>query len=50
MQLHVLAALTEFERVRIAERVRSGLAPAKQQGSGSGGRRNVCLSASGPAA
>ena len=32
LQLDVLAALAEFERARIAERVRAGLARAKQQG------------------
>jgi DNA invertase Pin-like site-specific DNA recombinase len=33
LQLHVLAALSEFERARIAERVRAGLARAKSQGT-----------------
>jgi DNA invertase Pin-like site-specific DNA recombinase len=32
LQLHVLAALAEFERARIAERVTAGLARAKRQG------------------
>ncbi len=32
LQLHVLAALAEFERARIAERVRAGLARARQNG------------------
>ena len=32
LQLHVLAALAEFERARIAERVTAGLARARQQG------------------
>ena len=32
LQLHVLAALAEFERARIAERVRAGLARAKANG------------------
>ena len=32
LQLHVLAALAEFERGRIAERVKAGLARAKQHG------------------
>jgi DNA invertase Pin-like site-specific DNA recombinase len=32
LQLHILAALAEFERARIAERVRAGLARAKAQG------------------
>ena len=33
LQLHVLAALAEFERARIAERVRAGLARARKQGT-----------------
>ena len=32
MQLHILAALAEFERGRIQERVKAGLARAKAQG------------------
>jgi DNA invertase Pin-like site-specific DNA recombinase len=32
LQLHVLAALGEFERARIVERVRAGMARAKAQG------------------
>ena len=32
LQLHILAALAEFERSRIAERVRAGLARARRQG------------------
>ncbi len=32
LQLHVLGAIAEFERARIAERVRAGLARAKKQG------------------
>ena len=32
LQLHILAALAEFERSRIAERVTAGLARAKAQG------------------
>ena len=32
LQLHILAALAEFERARIAERVRAGLARVKNQG------------------
>ena len=31
-QLHILAALAEFERARIQERVRAGLARARAQG------------------
>jgi DNA invertase Pin-like site-specific DNA recombinase len=33
LQLHVLAALAEFERARIAERVKAGLARARKQGT-----------------
>ena len=33
LQLHILAALAEFERARIAERVAAGLARAKQNGT-----------------
>ena len=32
LQLHVLAALAEFERARIAERVRAGLARVRRDG------------------
>ncbi len=32
LQLHILAALSEFERARIAERVLAGLARARRQG------------------
>ena len=32
LQLHVLAALAEFERARIAERVKAGLARARRRG------------------
>ena len=32
LQLHILAALSEFERCRIAERVHAGLARARRQG------------------
>src|SRR3954447_19342564 len=32
LQLHILAALSEFERARIQERVRAGLARARAQG------------------
>ena len=32
LQLHILAALSEFERARIAERVRAGLARARAHG------------------
>ena len=33
LQLHILAALAEFERARIAERVRAGLARARASGT-----------------
>ena len=33
LQLHILAALAEFERSRIAERVQAGLARARRQGT-----------------
>ena len=39
LQLHILAALSEFERCRIAERVRAGLARARSQGKRLGRRR-----------
>jgi DNA invertase Pin-like site-specific DNA recombinase len=32
LQFHILAALSEFERARVVERVRSGMARAKAQG------------------
>ena len=32
LQLHVLAALAEFERARIAERVKAGMARAQRNG------------------
>ena len=32
LQMHILAAIAEFERARIAERVRAGLARARKQG------------------
>lgn len=33
LQLHILGAIAEFERARIAERVRAGLARARAQGT-----------------
>ena len=39
LQLHVLAALAEFERARIAERVAAGLAQARRTGHDSAGHR-----------
>jgi putative DNA-invertase from lambdoid prophage Rac len=44
LQLHVLAALSEFERGRIQERVRAGLARAKAQGQRLG-RPERCIPA-----
>ena len=42
LQLHILGAIAEFERARIAERVRLGVARAKAQGKRLGRpRRNV---------
>ena len=35
LQLHILSAMAEFERARIAERVRAGVARARAQGRGS---------------
>ena len=37
LQLHILNALSEFERARIAERVKAGMARAKRQGKKLGG-------------
>ena len=39
LQLHVLAAIAEFERARIAERVRLGMHRAKAEGRHIGRRR-----------
>ena len=46
LQLHILAALSEFERSRIAERVLAGLERARKQGKRLGGQRNASLSGS----
>jgi DNA invertase Pin-like site-specific DNA recombinase len=43
LQLHVLAALAEFERERIRERVHAGLARAKAQGTRLGRPRKVAV-------
>ena len=43
LQLHVLAALAEFERARIAERVRAGLARVRAQGRRLGRPRKTPL-------
>ena len=45
LQLHILSALGEFERARLIERTRAGLARARRQGTRLG-RRPVRLSAS----
>jgi DNA invertase Pin-like site-specific DNA recombinase len=41
LQLHILAALAQFERERIIERVRSGMARAKAQGKRFGRRERI---------
>jgi len=41
LQMHILAALAEFERARIAERVKAGLARARAQGKRLGRPRAV---------
>lgn len=43
LQLHVLAAIAEFERARVGERVRASLARAKAQGRALGRRRKTPL-------
>jgi DNA invertase Pin-like site-specific DNA recombinase len=43
LQLHVLAALAEFERARIAERVRAGLARVRAKGQRLGRPRAAAL-------
>src|SRR5687768_2540340 len=43
LQLHILAALAEFERERIRERVLAGLQRAKAQGQRLGRRRKTAL-------
>jgi DNA invertase Pin-like site-specific DNA recombinase len=44
LQLHVLAAMAEFERARISERVRAGVARARAQGRRLGRPRRPALS------
>ncbi len=44
LQLHILSALSEFERARLIERTRAGLARARRQGTRLG-RRPVRLAA-----
>ncbi len=41
LQLHILAALSEFERARVVERVQAGLQRAKRQGRTLGRPRRV---------
>jgi DNA invertase Pin-like site-specific DNA recombinase len=41
LQLHVLAAIAEFERARIAERVKLGMQRAKSEGRHVGRRRRA---------
>ena len=38
LQMHILAAISEFERARVAERVRAGLSRARAQGQRLGRR------------
>lgn len=49
LQLHILGAIAEFERGRIQERVRAGLAHARAQGKRLGRRRSTPLPAGTPA-
>jgi putative DNA-invertase from lambdoid prophage Rac len=48
LQLHVLGAIAEFERERVRERVRAGLARARKQGRRLGRPRVTRLSADAP--
>ena len=43
LQMHILGAIAEFERARIAERVKAGLARAKQNGKRLGRPRSTGL-------
>jgi DNA invertase Pin-like site-specific DNA recombinase len=45
LQLHILAALSEFERSRIAERVKAGLSRVRAAGGRLGRPRSVVLDA-----
>src|SRR5204862_591764 len=45
LQMHILGAIAEFERGRIVERVRAGLARAKAQGRRLGRRPSVIADA-----
>ena len=44
LQMHILGAIAEFERGRIVERVRAGLARARRKGSGWADRSDECPS------
>src|SRR4249919_2306574 len=44
LQMHILGAIAEFERARIAERVRAGLQRARAQGKRLGRPRKACAS------
>ena len=48
LQLHLLAAFAQFERERIRERVRAGIARARQQGKRLGRRRASPLPSAAP--
>lgn len=45
LPLHLLAAIAEFERARIIERVRAGTAPARTQGKSLGRRPHAIADA-----
>jgi DNA invertase Pin-like site-specific DNA recombinase len=42
LQMHILGAIAEFERARIAERVKAGLQRARAQGKRLGRPRKAC--------
>src|SRR5256885_1633046 len=46
LQMHILGAIAEFERGRIVERIKAGLARAKAQGRRLGRRPSVIADAS----
>jgi len=49
LQMHILGAIAEFERARIAERVRAGLERARRSGTRLGRPRNTPLPMNAPA-
>jgi DNA invertase Pin-like site-specific DNA recombinase len=49
LQMHILGAIAEFERARIAERVKAGLQRARAQGVKLGRRRERPLAEGAPA-